>query len=253
MVKPIKKIVAIGGGLIRRNDTLEIDKRIVELSGKKNPRLLLIPTASNDSERYLSVIDKVYGEKLGCKTDALYLLRERPSKKTLKEKISRADIIYVGGGNTLMMMKLWRKLGVDKLLKTALNKGTVLCGISAGAICWFEFGHSDSMSFNHPHDWDYIRVKGTGFLPKILCPHFDGKTRGIKRKKSFKNMISKLGGLGIGIDNHCAIEFVGDKYRIINSKKGSRAFKVFKRKNKVVCEAIAQKKEYESIVDLYKR
>lgn len=249
----MKKIVAIGGGEIRQQKTLAIDKRIIQLSGKKNPRFLFIPTASSDSEGYWADMHKLYGKRLGCKTDVLYLIKEHPSKASIKSKINTADIIYVGGGNTLMMMKLWRRLGIDKMLKSALNKGTVLCGVSAGAICWFEYGHSDSLSFYHPDEWDYIRVRGAGFLPGLACPHFDGETKGIKRRKSFKNMINKVGGLGLGIDNHCAIEFIGDKYRVITSKKGAGAYKVFKKNKKVTCEVIEQKEELEPIATLLKR
>lgn len=167
MAKPIKKIVAIGGGEIRTAGTLAIDKEIIRLAQKERPKLLFIPTASSDSEDYCLHIDKYYGKKLSCKTDVLFLLKETPSSNEIKKKILSTDIIYVGGGNTLKMMKLWRRLGVDKLLKTAWQIGIVLCGISAGSICWFESGHSDSMSFYNPKKWKYINVHGLGFLRGI--------------------------------------------------------------------------------------
>jgi dipeptidase E len=84
---------------------------------------------------------------LKCKTDVLFLIKEQPSKESIQRKILSADIIYVGGGNTLQMMCIWRRLRVDTLLISAYENGTVLSGISAGAICWFDSGHSDSMSF----------------------------------------------------------------------------------------------------------
>jgi dipeptidase E len=248
-----KYIVAIGGGEIRQLKTLAIDKEIVSLAGKKYPRLLFIPTASSDSENYVQAIEKVYGNKLGCKVDNLLLLREKPSKKEIEEKILSADIIYVGGGNTLKMMKLWRRLGVDKLLKSAYSNGTVLCGISAGAICWFEYGNSDSMSFYNPDNWDYIRVKGIGLLKGLMCPHFDGKTRGIKRKKSFSQMIEKIGGLGLAIDNHGAIIFRNDTFRVINSKKDSKAYKLFKKGEKIISIQIETLKEFSPLKALYSK
>jgi dipeptidase E len=248
-----KYIVAIGGGDIRQLKTLAIDKEIVSLTGKKQPRLLFIPTASSDSESYMQVIKKVYGKKLGCKVDSLLLLREKPNKKEVEEKIFSADIIYVGGGNTLKMMRLWRQLGVDKLLKSAYNKGTILCGISAGAICWFEYGHSDSMSFYHPDNWNYIRVKGMGLLKGILCPHFDGQTRGIKRKKSFSQMIEKIGGVGIAIDNHAAIIFCNNSFRVINSKKGLKAYRLFKKNGKIKRVSIEPSKEFYPLSIIYSK
>ncbi|MBI5347377.1 MAG: peptidase E [Candidatus Aenigmarchaeota archaeon] len=253
MTKPIKKIVAIGGGEIRTAGTLAIDKEIIRLAQKERPKLLFIPTASSDSEGYWKHIDKYYGKKLGCKTDVLFLLKETPSSNEIKEKILGADIIYVGGGNTLKMVKLWRRLGVDKLLKTAWQRGIVLCGISAGSICWFESGHSDSMSFYNQKKWKYINVHGLGFLKGIHCPHYNSQTLGVPRKNHFRKMIQKIGGMGITIDNNCAIEFLDDKYRVITSKKYAKAFRVFKKDAKVHSKRIPQLEELTPIATLFKR
>jgi dipeptidase E len=113
----------------------------------------------------------------------LFLINERPPFEHIKRKILGADIVYVGGGNTLQMMRIWRRLGVDKLLRSAWENGTVLCGISAGAICWFGSGHSDSMSFYNPKKWDYIKVRGLGLVDGIFCPHYNSMTLGIPRRK----------------------------------------------------------------------
>ncbi len=240
MLPPIKKIVAIGGGKIRTEGTFDIDKQIVRLSKKKRPKFLFIPTASSDSENYWKYINLYYGEKLGCRTDVLFLLKDEPSLKLIKEKILSADIIYVGGGNTLMMMKLWRRLGVDVLLRRAWEQGTVLCGISAGSICWFESGHSDSLSFYNAKKWHYINVCGLGFLKGIHCPHYNSETLGVPRKRNFYHMIQKVGDMGIAIDNNCAIEFLDDTFRVITSKKYAKAFRVFKKNGKVVSQRIPQ-------------
>lgn len=253
MISPTKKIVAIGGGVMKTGGLLAIDKEIIKLSGKKHPKLLFLPTATSDSELYWYYVDKHFEEKLGCKTDVLYLIREKPTKKDIKEKILGADIIYVGGGNTLKMMKKWRILGVDKLLKKAWENGTVLCGISAGSICWFESGHSDSMSFYNPQKWEYINVHGLGFLRGVHCPHFNSQTLGVPRRNHFKKMISKIGGMGIAIDNNCAIEFLDDKFRVITSKKNAKAYKVFKKNGKVISERIPEKKELTPIATIFER
>src|SRR3989344_2508736 len=123
----MKKIIAIGGGEIGRPgypvETTKIDKEIIALTGKTNPRLLFIPTASSDSELYYETVKKHFGKTLGCKTDVLYLINKDLSKKEIEQKIFGADIIYVGGGNTLKMMKVWRAIGVDKILKQAYERG----------------------------------------------------------------------------------------------------------------------------------
>jgi dipeptidase E len=174
-----KVIVAIGGGEIRTKGTAPIDQELIRLAKKKHPMLLFIPTASSDSDRYWKHIQEYFGEFLKCRTDVLFLIKEQPSREQIRRKISSADIIYVGGGNTLLMMRIWRRLGVDHLLKGAYENGTVLAGISAGSICWVDSGHSDSMSFYNPRKWKYINVRGLGLLKGIHCPHYNSMTRGI--------------------------------------------------------------------------
>jgi dipeptidase E len=246
------KIVAIGGGDVRAGSTTFIDKEIIKLSGKRHPRFLFVPTASSDSEGYWDIIKKHFG-KLGCKTDVLFLIKKKMSKKEISDKILDADIIYVGGGNTLMMMRLWRKLGVDVLLKKAYQKNIVLSGLSAGSICWFDSGHSDSMSFYHPKKWHYINVRGLGLIKGVHCPHFDGETLGVKRKDAFRKMISKIGGAGIAIDNDCAIEFIDGEYRVIASKRKASAYTVHNKGGKVILKEVNKTKRLVSSKELYSR
>lgn len=239
-----RTIVAIGGGNIRTRGTAAIDREIIRLSNKQSPKLLFIPTASSDSEIYWKHVQEYFGKLLKCKTDVLFLIKEHPSREQIRRKILSADIIYVGGGNTLMMMRLWRRLGVDKLLRLAYENGTVLSGISAGSICWFDSGHSDSMSFYNPRKWKYINVKGLGLINGIHCPHYNSMTLGIPRRKHFRDMIRKTGGVGIAIENNCAIEFIdGRFYKVIGSKSYSRAYRVHKSGGEVVAEQIRRQKD----------
>lgn len=238
----MKAIVAIGGGKFTNGSRVPIDREIVRLSGKKHPRLLFIPTASSDSELYWQHISEYFGDFLKCRVDVLWLLKESPSRDEIKRKIFSADIIHVGGGNTLMMMRLWRRLGVDKFLRTAYEKGIVLSGASAGSICWFDSGHSDSMSFYNPKKWKYINVTGLGLVSGIHCPHYNGMTGGVPRRREFRRMIGKMGGVGIAIENGCAIEFIdGRFYRVIASRENARAYRFYRRRGDVVTEQIPQR------------
>lgn len=249
-----RTIVAIGGGEIRTRGTAAIDREIIRLSNKKSPRLLFIPTASSDSEMYWKHIQEYFGEFLKCKNDVLFLMTGNLSREQIRKKIVAADIIYVGGGNTLQMMRIWRNLGVDKHLQAAYVKGTVLCGISAGSICWFDSGHSDSMSFYNPKKWKYINVKGLGLIQGIHCPHYNSRTMGVPRRKHFRDMIRKTGGVGIAIENNCAIEFIdGRFYKVIRSKSYAGAYKVYKRGGKVVSEQIRLEKQLKPVENLYHR
>ncbi len=239
-----RAIVAIGGGDMSTGGTEAIDREIIRLSKKRHPHILFVPTASSDSESYWERFRKHFGGFLKCETDVLFLSNEPPAGKQIEKKILSADIVYVGGGNTLYMMRVWRRLGVDQILRAAYRKGVVLCGVSAGAICWFEGGHSDSMSFYDPHHWNYIKVTGLGLIEGIACPHYDGMTRGIPRRRAFREMIRKTGGLGIAIENNCAIEFIDDRFfRVIRSNDRSRAYRVYKLRGDVVAEQIRQQQQ----------
>jgi len=225
----MRNIFAIGGGDLASGETLPIDKEIVKATKKKSPKALFIPTASSDNQAYCDLFEKIYGQKLGCKVDFLYLLREEPSYEEMAKKVADADLIYVGKGNSLMMMRKWRFTGLDKLLFKASKKGTVLAGLGAGALCWFEHGHSEAMKYykegEHKKDWDYIRVKCLRLIDRfMLCPSFDDA----KRADSFTSMVKRMGGIGIGLDKNCAIHVKDNHFRIIGAKENVQAHGIIK-------------------------
>ena len=246
-------IVAIGGGDLLAGETLDLDREVIALTGKSRPRALFIPTASSDSTEYWEDFRTAYGARLGCITDVLYLLGSAPSPSELEEVILRSDIVYVGGGNTLKMMRRWRRLGVDAVLRSAHEGGTVLAGTSAGAICWFSYGHSDSMSFYSPDDWRYICVKGMGLIDATACPHYDGETAGVKRQADFQEMVKRRRDVGIAIDNHCALEVVDGRYRVITSRAGAGAYRVYSRQGEVISVPIQQSSAFTSLSDLLQK
>ncbi|MCZ6631987.1 MAG: peptidase E [bacterium] len=223
-------IVAIGGG----KNLPRIDREIIRLTKKKWPRALLIPTATYDRLEVYEAFRSRFGALLGCETDVLYLLKDPPSLTAIREKILTSDVIYVSGGNPLKMMRRWRKLGVDRVLMRAYRKGKVLCGASAGAICWSAYGHSDSMKFYHPDNWDYIRVRALGLFPLLLCPHYDGEKRGA----SFRAMVALHGDVGIALDNLAAIEIVDGRFRILSETSTAGGYKVYRDGNEVVTETL---------------
>ena len=171
-------IVAIGGGELGDGETLAIDQFIVSHSSKPQPKALFLPTASGDAPGYIDTFERVYGQKLKCDTQSLSLSRS-PSPETIADAIQWADLIYVGGGNTRRMIASWREHGVDRLLHQAWEQHKMLCGLSAGAICWFESGFSDSDSFETDGEWSFTRVEGLGFVPGLFCPHLDVEHRAL--------------------------------------------------------------------------
>lgn len=222
----MKHIVAIGGGEIGRPgfpvETTAIDQRIVELTNKNRPNALFIPTASGDSTSYADIFTKHYGKRLGCTVDTLNLYNSKPTWQEIQEKLAWCDLVYVGGGNTLKMMMLWRRLGVDKLLAAAHKQGKILSGLSAGAICWFDAGLSDSRSFtSKSKQWDYINVHGLNLEDIILCPHFDVEPA---RQLALKNSLKGTRKVAIALDNCAALEIEDDSFRILTSKSGTKGY-----------------------------
>ena len=142
------KIVAIGGGENGHHntkyETAPFDKEIIKLTGKTNPKFLFIGLANKYPDYYFEVMDGIYGGMYNCQTDYLRY-KEVKSKNIASSKIKDADIIYVGGGNTYKLMRLFKLYGIDEMLAEAYNDDKVLCGVSAGAICWCDYGNSDSL------------------------------------------------------------------------------------------------------------
>jgi len=248
----MKTIVAIGGGEIGRPgykiETEKIDREIIKYSGKKHPKFLFIPTASSDSALYAKTVNDYFGKKLGCKVDVLNLVGVKVSKKEIENKILATDIVYVGGGNTMKMLDIWKQKGVEKILKKAWNKGIIISGLSAGAVCWFKNFSSDSKKFVEGKEkYELIRLEGLGWLPMSYCPHFDTEE---KRKPHLKKMMKEIDGTAVAVENCCALIIRDDEYRIVNSKKGAQAFKTFWHKGRYNIQKIKTSKKFKPVNDL---
>lgn len=228
------KIVAVGGGGYEGRPAEKLFAELVRLSGKRRPRMLLIPTAGHDRPDVCERVFRAFGRQ-DARPDKLLLLTDPPPASTRREKLGAADIVWVSGGNTLKMMRRWRHLGVDRLLAAALERGAVLAGSSAGAICWCDYGHSDSMADYHPDDWQYIRVRGLGYVPVTFCPHYSEEGR----QESFHGMIARHGGIGLAADEFCALVVIGRRYRILTTHRGAHAYRVTRRRGGVTVEPVA--------------
>lgn len=238
----MQKIVAVGGGSLGwgpvRSEVTPLSREIIRLSGKKSPRLLFIPTASLDDPAYVRTVRSHFGGKLHCWIDTLPLVKNPPTKSEIRRKILGADILYVGGGNTLRMVNRWKKLGVDKILEEAHRRGKVLCGTSAGAICWFRQGNSDSRKFRNPKA-KLIKVTGLGFIKALACPHYDVEKG---RKPELREMMKKTAGVALALDNCAALEVKGERGRVITSKPQAGAYKVFWQNGSYFCLALPKRK-----------
>ncbi|AIE87009.1 Type 1 glutamine amidotransferase-like domain-containing protein [Fimbriimonas ginsengisoli] len=224
--------MAIGGGDVLGGETESIDRTLVELSGVDRPKLLFIPTASQDAEGYVDTITEAYG-RLGCTVSALRLWGEDGNAEIAAKKIDAADVIYVGGGNTKALIALWKELQVDKALKSFLDSGRPAGGLSAGALCWFSTVNSDWPQFEAIPGVNTAPLECLGFVDLALCPHT--RDEGF-RLSEFREMMRDVPGAGVGLDDACAIQIRGEEYRILASQPGAVAHLMFS-ENGMVREA----------------
>jgi len=226
--RPMLRIVAIGGGEIGRPgfpiETTAIDVEVVRLADKPRPRVLFVGTATQDDPGYLAVVQDHYGERLGCEVTALNLYDRAWRTEEGSRQIHRADIVYVGGGNTSRMMRLWRRRGIDQALVRAAEAGTIMTGVSAGAICWATKGVSDSQAYTTSSgDWSFIAVRGLGLVDVLLCPHYE---RGAPRSLELPGMAARTSLAGLGLPDCTALQVIGDEWRILSCRDGVTAHRV---------------------------
>jgi len=210
-------IIAIGGGGLSKMDHYVLERYILEQTGKDRPRVCYLPQASAESE---SAILNFF--------QAMIELDAHPSWVSLfgrvevgwQDHLLSQDVIYVGGGNTRSMLALWREWGIDAVLKQALDRGIILAGVSAGAICWFEQCVTDSV-------WPLGSLQGLGFVAGSCCPHYDGEP---ERRPSYLRMIER-GAVkdGYALQDGTAAHIVdGALQQVITSQPQARAFYVYR-------------------------
>ena len=201
----MKQIIAIGGGGFGRQiKDLKIEKYIVSQSKNKNPSICFIPTATGDDQGYIENFYKAF-DSLNCKTSHIDFF-----KRTIKldKHIAGQDIVFVGGGNTKSMLAVWREWDLDNILNNAYQNGVIMSGVSAGAICWFNKGITDSWK-----DHQAI-LPCLDFVDGVCCPHYDEEPERIPFVNQILNdeLISEC----ISIEGFCALHLVNDlpKYSV---------------------------------------
>ena len=222
----IKKIVAIGGGengsILENGETAlyetePMDREIIRLAGKENPNFLFM-VHSQDSleiqESYFQTMKKIYGDKFGCNCLDLKS-NELENVEKVKEKIAWADIIYEGGGDTELMINLWKDNGFDRLLYDAWNSGKVICGISAGAVCWFKSCDSEKQN-DIPTSVECLNWFNAHFTPHCEEPG---------RYEATRDNLKGNGLVGIMLSDCAALEIIDNKYRLIISDSNGHNIK----------------------------
>lgn len=247
LMQKIKGVFA-GSGSDAFNDP-RIVKAVLDLSEKSKPNVLYLGTACYDIPGWWKEKQTKRFIEAGCQIDTLEMANEIPSPEVMSQKVNKADIILVSGGNTLYAFDKFVESGLKTLLREAVDRGCIFAGGSAGAIIWFDSGHSDSadpeswkaamLGLNKDEGtttttttttttseaWEYIHIPGLGFLPGLLTPHYDKvQSNGILRAVDSDKMILKHSGERlIGIDHWAALIVNNGNFKVLSldDKEGS--------------------------------
>ncbi|EPH02405.1 hypothetical protein HMPREF1531_01711 [Propionibacterium sp. oral taxon 192 str. F0372] len=213
-------ILTMGGGgfsMTENGAPTNLDRYLVELTGKRTPLVCFAPTASADDASYIHRFLTAYGA-MGMRTSVLTLWNDAAASVA---QLARADLLVVGGGNTVNLLALWRAHGVDRLLTERITNGDniVLGGLSAGAACWYDACLSDAFGDLRP-------VKnGLGVLSGSFCPHWDGES---ERQPVFTDAIAN-GALpgGYAVDDGAALHWINGKLaKAVTEREGARALRM---------------------------
>ncbi len=220
MGKIKKKIIAIGGGGFTHNSDNNLDQFVLNQSEKKKIKIGFLPTASKDNEEKINLFYKRF-DNLNLKLSHFNLCSKIEG---FSEWVLSKDIIYVGGGNTSYMLDIWKKNNLINIFKEAYEMGIILSGVSAGAVCWFDWILSDSLGFG------LKPLRGINLIPGSCTPHSSEPERINKFDLEIKN--SKLPA-GIAIDDGVAVLFIdGKPSQVYSSRKNHDAY-FFDKNNKI--------------------
>lgn len=215
----MQQIIALGGGgFSMEPDNPLLDTYILEQAQKEKPKICFLPTASGDAENYITRFYDFFNQ-YDC--EPIHLSLFHPPTRDLEGFLLSQDILYVGGGNTKNMLALWKDWGLVAILRKAWEQGIILAGLSAGAICWFEEGVTDSFG-------DGLEpIQCLGFLKGSSCPHYDGDE---KRRPAYHNLIeNKKLQAGIAADDGVAVHYRGQEiFSIVSSREHAKAYYVHK-------------------------
>jgi dipeptidase E len=196
--RDIRQIIAMGGGAFSADpEHLTLEKYVLAQTRARRPRVCFVATATGDNDEYVARFYSAF-TRLRCHPAHLGFFARTPD---VRQRLLSQDVIYVGGGNTKSMLAVWREWDLPRILREAWRRGIILTGVSAGAICWFTHGITDSWA-------DELRVLPClGLLPGTGCPHYDGEA---DRRPSVHRFVTKQTVARVlALDDGAAAHFTG--------------------------------------------
>jgi dipeptidase E len=213
------QIVAYGGGgfSMEWGNPL-LDEHVLALSGAEHPKVCFLPTASGDADHYVVRFYRAFAAP-HCEPSHISLFRRETGVGDPRGHLLAQDVIYVGGGSLVSLMGTWRAHGLDHALYEAWRAGVVLCGGSAGSLCWF------SQAVSCFHEGAPRRLEGLGFLPWSNAVHYSDEPG---RRSAYMDAIAGGMAPGYGVGDAAALHFVGtDLAEVVSSRPEARARYVF--------------------------
>jgi peptidase E len=214
---PDRHIVGLGGGGDTAEQTRLLHDFVLGLTGKERPKLCFVPTALADGT-YSSLAVVEFYDRFRGRADVSHLFTFPWPPERVRELILEQDAICVSGGNTANMLAIWRVHGIESMLREAWENGTVLFGASAGMICWFEAGVTDSFG---------PQLEGMdclGFLPGSACPHYDGEEL---RRPRYRELVDGGFAEGVAADDGVGLHYVGTELvEVVTCRPGAAAYRV---------------------------
>jgi peptidase E len=226
----MRQIVTFGGGgfSMEAGNPL-LDEFVLELTGRPRPRVCFLPTASGDADHYIVRFYRHF-QASRCDPSHLSLFRRERAPAEPREHLLSQDLIYVGGGSVTSLMGVWRAHGIDRILREAWERGIILCGLSAGSLCWFREGVS---TFHG----DPQRVQGLDLLPWSNTVHYSSEPT---RREALFAWLKDGMPTAYAADDGAALHFIGDDLaQVVASRPNARAYRVELREPHVVTTQLA--------------
>jgi dipeptidase E len=222
---PQRHIVPFGGLRPTPGRTHPIVEYLLALAGKPRAKVAFIPTATGDSSEALV---NLYARFPPEQSERSHLALFHRTVEDIRSYLLAQDIIWVAGGNTANMLAIWRVHGVDVALREAWEAGVILTGGSAGSLCWFECGTTDSFNLHRLAPL----YDGLGFLPGSHCPHYDGEAQ---RRPLYHQLIQDGFPAGHAIDDDAAMHWIGqDRVELVTARSGAGVYRVERFEGEVV-------------------
>jgi peptidase E len=212
-----RQIVAFGGGgFSMESGNPLLDEYVLGLCRSPRPKVCFMPHASGDADHYVVRFYRAFPAER-CEASHISLFRREQGPDDLRKHLLEQDLIYVGGGSVVSLLGVWKAHGIDVILREAWEAGVILCGLSAGSLCWF----AEAVSGFHGAP---ERLEGLGLLPFSNCVHYERKS---SRRDSYHHFLREGMRPGYAAEDGAALHFVGEELsRVIASRPEARGYRL---------------------------